>query len=100
MVVLYKQVTITTIKDNILVYKCTNIYTCVGFSLWFNPCIFLRVVFKQKFTYLEDKLSSFPQKGFFISEGKFLWLQLYLLKLQIALLMFCALVDVEVISGS
>ena len=26
---------------------------------------FLRVLFKQKFTYLEDKLSPFTQKGFF-----------------------------------
>ena len=39
--------------------------------------ILLKVLLKQNITYLEDKLSPFPQKGFFMSEVKCWFLQLY-----------------------
>ena len=57
-----------------------NINTCGGFSFSFNPDVFLRVPFKLKFTYFEDRFSPFPKKGFFRSDGKYQCLQLYTLE--------------------
>ena len=56
-----------------------NINTCGGFSFSFNPDVFLRVPFKLKFTYFEDRFSPFPKKGPFRSKGKILMAAIYIL---------------------
>ena len=47
-----------------------SVKPCGGLSFCFNPNIYLRVLFKQKFTYFEVKVSSFSLKDFSKSEVK------------------------------